>query len=506
MMAENGESTLRAPAIIPHMDLHSLDEKTCERARLARDARFDGLFFTAVTSTGIYCRPVCPAPAPRPANVRYYAHAAAAAAAGFRPCLRCRPELAPAAVQHRYQHAWVSAALELIADGELHAGSVESLAGRIGLSTRQLRRLFLQVVGATPKAVHANRRLLLAKQLLTETALPMTEVAQAAGFNSLRRFNAAFREGCGMAPTIIRRHSGTNAGNMLTLRLAYRPPLDFGVMLGFLGKRAIPGIEGVTATSYERVAGPRERSTWMRVTAAATQPELQLEISTADPRAIPGIVQRTRRIFDLDADLRPVHAALSTSDMLKTGIKRRPGLRVPGCWDGFELAVRAVIGQQISVAGATTLTRRLVDRYGEQRNDDAPEGLNRVFPAPERLAEAALDDIGLPKARAATLRGLAAATVVGEIDFRAGQNLDDFVQGLTRLRGIGPWTAHYIAMRALRHPDAFPAGDLVLQQMLGGERRLSERETEAVSQAWRPWRAYAVLHLWYLSGDQRALK
>ena len=484
------------------MSLSLLDDKTCERARLARDPRFDGLFFTAVTSTRIYCRPVCPAPAPKPRNVRYYANAATAAAAGFRPCLRCRPELAPDAVQHRYQDTWVSAALELIADGELQAGSVESLAGKIGLSTRQLRRLFLHGVGVTPKAVHMNRRLLLAKQLLTETALPMTEVALAAGFNSLRRFNAAFSESCGMAPTAIRRQSTESPGATLTLRLAYRPPLDFPLLLGFLARRSIPGVERVTDTSYERVLGSADQPAWMRLTADATKPELRLEIATSDPRTIPAIVQRTRRMFDLDADLRPVHAALSASRLLQAGIKRRPGLRVPGCWDGFELAVRAVIGQQVSVAGATTVTRRLVEKYGLQRSA-AREGLDRIFPGPELIANAALDDIGLPRARAETLRGLAQAVLAGDVDFRAGQNLDDFVTSLTRLRGIGPWTAQYIAMRALRHPDAFPAGDLVLQQVLGGERRLSVRETEAVSQAWRPWRAYSVLHLWYLSADMR---
>lgn len=476
------------------------DTRICERARLARDARFDGLFFTAVTSTGIYCRPVCPAPAPKPRNVRYYANAASAAAAGFRPCLRCRPELSPDAIQHRYHDKWVGAALELIADGELHAGSVETLAGKIGLSTRQLRRLFLQTVGVTPKAVHTNRRLLLAKQLLTETALPMTQVALAAGFNSLRRFNAAFSESCGMAPGAIRRQSGIAAGDSLTLRLAYRPPFDFALMLAFLGKRAIPGVERVTATSYERVLGPARQSSWFRLTADARKPELLLEITTADPRTIPGIVQRTRRMLDLDADMRPVHATLASHPLLKTGIKRRPGLRVPGCWDPFELAVRAVLGQQVSVAAATTLTRRLVERYGKSRHA-APAGLERLFPTAEQIAEATLTDIGLPKARAETLRGLARAVLAGAVDFHVGQDLEEFVASLTRLRGIGPWTAQYIAMRALRHPDAFPAGDLVVQQVLGGERRLSEREAEATSSDWRPWRAYAVLHLWHLAGD-----
>jgi AraC family transcriptional regulator of adaptative response / DNA-3-methyladenine glycosylase II len=285
--------------------------------------------------------------------------------------------------------------------------------------------------------------------------------------------------------------------------LPYEPPYDFPLVLGFLGKRAIPGVERVDAAGYERVFGPHDKSTWMRVSADAAGSALVLTVTgRAARKLLPDIVQRTRRMFDLDADLRPVHAALSASALLQAGIARRPGLRVPGSWDGFELAVRAVIGQQVSVAAATTLTRRLVEKYGVLRSA-APAGLDRVFPGPEQLAEATLDGIGLPQSRIATLRGLAQAVIAGDVNFSAGQDLQDFVASMVRLRGIGPWTAHYVAMRALRHPDAFPAGDLVLQQMLGGERRLSERETEAASQAWRPWRAYSVLHLWYLSGDRR---
>lgn len=287
--------------------------------------------------------------------------------------------------------------------------------------------------------------------------------------------------------------------------LSYEPPYDFPLLLAFLGKRAIPGVERVDETSYERVFGPHDRSTWIRLTADPIKSELLLEVKGGTAKLHPDIVQRTRRMFDLDTDLRPVHAALSASKLLKTGIKRRPGLRVPGSWDGFELAVRAVIGQQVSVAAATTLTRRLVEKFGVLRSG-APEGLNRVFPGPEVLAAANLDGIGLPQARIDTLRGMAQAVLAGDVDFAAGQNLPDFVTSITKLRGIGPWTAHYIAMRALRHPDAFPAGDLVLQQMLGDACRLSERDTEAASQAWRPWRAYSVLHLWYLSGDRRAGK
>jgi AraC family transcriptional regulator of adaptative response / DNA-3-methyladenine glycosylase II len=471
----------------------------CDRARASKDARFDGLFFTAVRSTRIYCRPVCPAPTPKRSNVLYYPTAAAATAAGYRPCLRCRPELSPEA-HARGGEDMVQRALELIADGALQDASIEALATQVGIGSRQLRRVFLARTGATPIAVHTTRRLLLAKQLLTETTLPVTQVALAAGFNSLRRFNTAFLEGCGMPPTAIRRQRGEAPSGALALRLGYRPPLDFAAMLAFLARRAIPGIERVGIDSYDRVVGPTDASTWIRVTASDAKPELLLEISNTDPRAIPDIVRRVRRVFDLDADLAAVHAALREETLLAKAIKKRPGLRVPGGWDGFEIAVRAVIGQQISVAGATTLARRLVDAYGETRVQTR-DGLDRSFPTPQRLRDAPLEAIGLPRSRAATLRSLAAAVVDGRVDFSVGQRLDAFVERITALPGIGAWTAHYIAMRALGHPDAFPAGDLVLQQVLGGDTRLTERATDERSQAWRPWRAYSVLHLWHIAND-----
>lgn len=470
----------------------------CDRARAAKDARFDGLFFTAVRSTGIYCRPICPAPTPKRQNIHYFATAAAASAAGYRPCLRCRPELSPEANLRGGENA-VQRALALIGEGCLQDGSIEDLADRVGLGSRQLRRVFLEHAGATPMAVHTTRRLLLAKQLLTETSLPVTQVAMAAGFSSLRRFNAVFLQGCAMPPSAIRRQGGETSGKELSLRLAYRPPLDFPLMLSFLAKRVIPGIERVGADSYERVLDDGKHLRWIRVTAHAAKPELRLEISDGDPRAIPGIVRRVRRMFDLDADLGAVHQALAQAPLLAKGIRQRPGLRVPGGWDGFEVAVRAVLGQQVSVAGATTLARRLVERYGAVHEHARP-GLDRAFPTPAALRDAPLEAIGLPKSRASTLRSLAAAVMEGRVGFGAGQRLEDFVAAFVALPGIGPWTAHYVAMRALGHPDAFPAGDLVLQQVLGGETRLSERETEARSQAWRPWRSYAVLHLWHLSG------
>lgn len=461
----------------------------CERARQAKDARFDGLFFTAVRTTRIYCRPVCPAPAAKRQNVTYFPSAAAAAAASYRPCLRCRPELSPGANLHGEET--VERALALIADGALETASIESLARRVGVGGRQLRRLFLARTGATPIAVHATRRLLLAKQLLTETSLPVTEVALAAGFGSLRRFNAAFRDGCGMAPTAIRRQRAEAPAGTMTLRLGYRPPLDFDGMLAFLAKRAVPGVERVAPGRYERLVAAAHGAAWIRVTADPARPELRLEIPDTDPRVIPQIVRRVRRMFDLDADMAAVHTALRQDRALARAVAKRPGLRVPGGWDGFEVAVRAVLGQQVSVVAATTLATRLVGACGG------------VFPTPEALAAAPLGKVGLPGARAATLRALAAAVTEGRLDFAAGQRLEEFAARLVALPGIGPWTAQYVAMRALGHPDAFPAGDLVLQQVLGNGRRLTERETERRSQAWRPWRAYAVLHLWHSSGDRR---
>ncbi len=471
----------------------------CEQARLARDARFDGLFFTAVRSTGIYCRPVCPAPPPRPKNVSYYPSAAAASAAGYRPCLRCRPELSPDDASLLQDHT-LHRALALLNEGILQDQSATALATAMGLSARQLQRLFVARLGATPAQLHSTRRLLLAKQLLTETALPVTHIALAAGFNSLRRFNSAFLAGCGMPPSALRRQRGAVNGGEPVLRLAYRPPLDFAAMLAFLRKRSLPGIECINDDSYQRVIVANGSASLIRVTADPKRPELRLQLGTTDPRAIPAIVARVRRVFDLDADLATVHASLQHEPLLARGIAQRPGLRIPGGWDGFEVAARAVLGQQVSVAAATTLARRLVERFGEHL-PGMPEGLDRQFPAPATLVEAPLESIGLPRTRAATLRAVALACAEGRLDFSRAQTLEQFIQQAVALPGIGPWTAHYMALRAMGMPDAFPAGDLVLQQVLGQGQRLSERATEARSQAWRPWRAYAVLHLWHLSAE-----
>lgn len=478
----------------------------CERARLSRDARFDGLFFTAVRSTGIYCRPVCPAPAPKPRNVSYFASAAAASQAGYRPCLRCRPELSPD-VQSANHDDPVQRALALIGAGELEAMSVAGLAAAVDTSPRHLRRLFLAGTGATPMAVHATRRLLLARQLLAETSMPITEVALASGFKSLRRFNTAFRESNGMPPGSIRRLRVAPPTGGLVLRLAYRPPLAFGRMLAFLSLRALPGIERVDADSWTRITGPVDAPVRLRVTHARARPELLLELSPVDPALIPRIVVRVRRMFDLDAHLQPVQDLLNRDALLRGAVKVDPGLRMPGGFDGFETMVRAVLGQQVTIAGASTLTRRLVDAFGISRAapsaESDVEASDRAFPPPAVLAEAPVENIGLPRARAATIRAVSAAVVAGELDFSAGQRLDDFVEKCVAIPGIGPWTAHYVAMRALGHPDAFPGGDLVLRQILGDSRAVTERQAVARAEAWRPWRSYAVMHLWNLAAQRR---
>lgn len=480
----------------------------CEQARLSRDARFDGLFFTAVTSTRIYCRPVCPAPAPKPANIRYYVSAAAAEAAGFRPCLRCRPELAPGnATWHRGEHV-VARALKLIEAGALAEQSLDDLASRVGVGARQLRRLFVEHLGAPPIHVHTTRRLLFAKQLLTETALPVTEVALAAGFGSLRRFNAAFALANRLPPRELRRQPRATADAALVLRLGYRPPYDFEALLTFLRTRALPGVEQVDEHAYSRVFGTTEAAGWLHLSAwPGGDHALKLELHGASPAQLLPLVTRLRRMFDLDADPRVIAATLGASAVLKPLLRKRPGLRLPGGWDGFEIAVRAVLGQQVSVAAARTLATRIVQRHGSVLATPLPDGLERLFPTPAQLADADLRELGITSARAATIRGIAQALLDGRVDFRAEQPLQEFVDRWVALPGIGEWTAHYMAMRALSHPDAFPAADLILRRAAAADGvELSTKALTALAESWRPWRAYAVMHLWRSAGDAVAAK
>ena len=479
------------------------DQRACEQARLSRDARFDGLFFTAVTSTRIYCRPVCPAPSPKPHNVRYYGSAAAAEAAGFRPCLRCRPELAPGNDAWQRGDHVIARTLKLMEDGALDELSMEAMAARVGLGSRQLRRLFVDRLGAPPISVHTTRRLLFAKQLLTETALPVTEIALASGFRSLRRFNAAFLQANRVPPRDVRRRPGAVNGDTITLRLGYRPPYDFEAMLAFLRGRALPGVELVDQHSYARVFGPADAPGWLRLSAwRDSEHALQLQLHCPQPTQMLGVVTKLRRMFDLDANPQSIGDALKQSDVLAPLLRKRPGLRLPGGWDGFEIAVRAILGQQVSVAAARTLATRIVQRYGTPLATPPAPGLERLFPGPEALADVDLRECGLTTARAATVRGVAQALLDGRIDFRGDQPLEAFVERWVALPGIGEWTAHYMAMRTLSHPDAFPAADLILRRAAAGNGpELSTKALTALAEAWRPWRAYAVMHLWRSASD-----
>jgi len=360
----------------------TLDRRACDRARATRDARFDGLFFIAVTSTGIYCRPVCPAPAPKSRNVRYYGSAAAAAAAGFRPCLRCRPEAAPGSPLHRAKSELVAGALRLIEQGTLDEMPLPELARRVGVGERHLRRLFAEELGASPLEVAATRRLLFAKKLLTETALPITAIAPAAGYASLRRFNATFRATYGKPPREIRRaHDAGTAKDELTLRLPYRPPYDFAHLIEFLRRRVIPGVEVVDAGGYRRTFVAAGNPGWLSVSPIADQSALALRVHHVKPSALGDIVARVRRMFDVDADPLAINTHLRKSMLLKPLVRRWPGQRLPNAWDGFELAVRAILGQQVSVAAARTLAARIADRYGTHYEDGATVGLHALFPS-----------------------------------------------------------------------------------------------------------------------------
>ena len=462
-----------------------LDGDTCYRAAQSRDPRFDGRFFTAVKTTGIYCRPICPARTPLRKNVRFFACAAAAEEAGFRPCRRCRPDAAPGTPAWIGPSAIVSRAVRLIERGALDEASVDELAGRVGVGGRQLRRLFAEHLGTSPLLVGRSRRAHFARSLLDATAWPMTQVAQEAGFRSLRRFNEVMLAVFQRTPSELRRRGGAD-GPAITLRLAYRPPYDWPALIAFLGARAIPGLEVVDASAYRRtVESGRIEVRPDEGNALA----LTLTPFRRERGEVLEIVGRIRRMFDLDADPLQIAAALAGDPLLGPSVRARPGLRVPGAWDPFETCVRAILGQQVSVRAATTFAGRLVEAFGVP--SPAPvEGLTRVFPKPELLASAALEKIGLTRSRAESIRCVArSAQVLRE----RPESLEGLVDRLRTLPGVGPWTAHYLAMRAFGEVDAFPSGDLVLRK---AAREQLPASLEQRSTAWRPWRAYAAMHLW----------
>ncbi len=479
-----------------------LDAKICERARLARDSRFDGVFYTAVNSTGIYCRPICPAPPPKPENVAYFPTAAAAAAAGFRPCLRCRPEAAPGTPAWNGASATVARAMALIRKGVLNESGVEDLALKLGVGGRHLRRLFKQHLGASPVAVATTHRVLFAKKLIHETDMPLTEIGLASGFGSIRRFNAAFRKIYGKSPSDLRKRKtpaqeASRAAFQCVLTLPYSPPYDWPGMLSFFRHRVIPGVERVADGAYHRTVRLTRTRGWISVDHAAAENALRLTVRINDSRDLMALVERVRRIFDLDAGMTGIARVFRSDPTLSELWEKHEGMRLPGAWDPFEMAVRAVAGQQITVKAACTVVGRIARRAGEKAHGASEHSLTHYFPTARELLRVDPSEIGMPEKRKQTLRGLAKSVADGEIRLRASGGLDDFIQRLTRLPGIGEWTANYIAMRGLGEPDAFPAGDLgIVKALTTDDVRPTRSRILQRAESWRPWRAYAAIYLW----------
>jgi AraC family transcriptional regulator, regulatory protein of adaptative response / DNA-3-methyladenine glycosylase II len=507
-------------------DAEPLQADACYLALKAHDARFDGSFFTAVTSTGIYCRPVCRVRTPKRENCRFFRHAAQAESAGFRPCLRCRPELAPHSVIWSIQDAsYILAhqAARMLDDPERWgdaAPSMEQLAARLGVSDRHVRRIFETQFGVSPLQYLQTRRLLAAKQLLADTDLPITQVALVSGYSSVRRFNAAFLQHYGLNPTRLRREGAARPAQGTAIRLGYRPPYDAQAMLGFFGTRAISGIEFVGSSAPpELVEGPggrlrraqpertyvslgrtlsiesggRWHKGWLVGEFDEERNQVVLRVSDSLHEALPLVIHRLRAALDLDADPQAINSVLHAS------FPRGDGLRVPGAMSGYELAVRAVLGQQITVAAARTLAQRLVDRFGEPIETPFAE-LRQLFPEPAVLAKAsgdALGQLGIVKQRQAAIVAIAQAVVDKRLQLHGGADVHATIEALKQLPGIGDWTAQYIAMRALRWPDAFPAGDVALHKALGLQTGGNPaRAAQTASQAWKPWRSYAVIRAW----------
>jgi AraC family transcriptional regulator of adaptative response / DNA-3-methyladenine glycosylase II len=485
--------------------MKQLDPDICYRALQTRDPRFDGRLFVGVTSTGIYCRPICPAHTPKRENCRFLPTAAAAQEAGFRACLRCRPEISPDLACSRGTSNSVSRALALIAEGFLDRenGNVEALATRVGMGERQLRRLFEQHLGASPVTVAQTRRVLFAKQLIHDTRLSMAEVAMASGFGSLRRFNDTFRSLYHRPPGELRRRKTRSAPDSpavapVMLHMSYRPPYDWDAMLAYLNARAIDRMEFVENGIYRRTVSHEGAHGTVAVAHAPDRNALMATIQFPCVRALQTIVTRVRHVFDVGADITAITAHLAKDQTLAPLIVSRPGLRTPGCWGGFELAVRAVLGQQITVEAARQLGSRLVLLCGDPLRNAADPRLARTFPSPERVATVDLSRIGMPKARRATLQALAQAAASNPRLFEPLDSIEDSLAQLRAIRGIGPWTAQYIALRALRDPDAFPVTDIGILRGAASLVGVVPTAPQLIlrAEAWRPWRAYAAQYLW----------
>lgn len=513
--------------------MQKLDPHVCYQAMQSNDPRFDGLFFVGIASTGIFCRSVCSARLPKYENCTFYLSAGAAQQAGYRPCLRCRPELAPTVSVAGA--AVVNRALQLIEAGALDEGSVAALAARLGVSDRTLRQQFSRYVGTSPGQVAKTRRLLFAKRLIDETQLPMTEVAISAGFKSIRSFNSTFQKTYGRSPSEFRRKvappvdeqtKAQKEAPFITLKLPFSRPYNWQALMDFWQPRSILGVEVATADHYCRSIVLNGRPGWVSVRPVAQRPYLQVQIGQVSVGQLSRVMARLRRMFDVGVNVAAVEAHLARSHVLsplfaeglpsdspsshstkaQSKAQSNRGLRIPGAWDPFELSVRAIVGQQVSVAAATTVFNRIVTTYGEPlAAPGKPTVLEKVFPQPQVLADADLTLLGLVRAKAKAISHLAQVVSTQPNFFNQMTTLDGAVKTLCELPGIGPWTAHYIAMRALNEPDALPPGDLALHRaakQLGYS--VTKKEFEQMAEDWRPWRGYGAMYLWQFDAQMQA--
>jgi len=476
----------------------SLDPAICWQAMYSRDQRFDGRFFAAATSTGLYCRNICPVPFAKPKNIVLFACAAAAEAAGFRPCRRCQPQAAPGTPAWLGSSAVVSRAFRLILEGALNDGSVDQLAGRLGIGSRHLRRLFVQHIGASPIKIATTQRVHLARKLLDESRIPVTQIAHYAGFKSIREFNHAIRLSTGLSPSALRRLSGESSSPSrqtgLALRLSYRPPFDWDHLIDFLRQRAIRGIEVVSRDSYSRTIEAGGAFGVLRVTQDKAASRLLVHLDLPNYEGLSQIVERVRRIFDLNADPIQIAGHLSRDQRLKSIVAHHPGLRAPGVWDGFEGAVLALLGQSLTSRGRTGDVDRLIKHFGIPFESSTPK-LAYLFPRPEDLAEADLSRSGIDPDRAAAIRRLATAVTHKNLTFDNSKPLEETIERLRTLCGVHESVAQWITMRSYGEPDAFPAGDMALRRALGRGTAITARLAQQAAEQWRPWRAYAAMHL-----------
>jgi len=493
-------SVLRRRAIPPFTtnEPQSLDPAICWQAIYSRDPRFDGRFFAAATSTGLYCRNVCPVPFAKPKNIVLFVCAAAAEAAGFRPCRRCQPQAAPGTPAWIGSSAVVSRAFRLILEGALNEGNVDRLAERLGIGSRHLRRLFVQHLGASPIKIATTQRVHLARKLLDESRLPITKIAHYAGFKSIREFNHAIRLSTGQSPSILRRASSDSLSEPrqtgLELRLPYRPPFDWEPLMDFLRRRAIRGIEVVSKDSYCRTIETGGTSGVLRVTQDKAFSRLLVRLELPTYEGLSQIVERVRRIFDLNADPVQIAHRLSLDPRLRSHLELHPGLRAPGVWDGFEGAVLAILGQKLTTNGRNRDVEKLV-RYSGRHSGSLVKGLEYLFPRAEDLADSDLAAAGISVHRANALRKLACATTRGQLTFDNSLPLEKTTELLRTICDIDEGTAQWIALRSYGEPDAFPAADLGLRRRLRGGTPMPVSDVLESAEQWRPWRAYAAIHL-----------